>query len=84
MQIATKTPSLDEISPERFHELIVELDCEQQAREAVENSKLDLQVQFNLHTCHCNTHHRTNATARPPHHGPVDQLSLTRWPHQKG
>ncbi|KAB2609834.1 hypothetical protein D8674_037179 [Pyrus ussuriensis x Pyrus communis] len=45
--IVIKTPSSDEISPERFRELIAELDRERQAREAVENSKSDLQAQFN-------------------------------------
>lgn len=45
--VAIKTPSPDEISEERFRELVAELDRERQAREAVENSKSDLQIQFN-------------------------------------
>lgn len=45
--VAIKTPSPDEISAERFRELVAELDRERQAREAVENSKSDLQIQFN-------------------------------------
>lgn len=44
--IAIKNPSPEQISADRFRELLAELDRERQAREAVENSKSDLQVQF--------------------------------------
>lgn len=45
--IVIKTPSADEISPERFRDLLAELDRERQAREAAENSKSDLQASYN-------------------------------------
>ncbi|XP_038693165.1 paramyosin-like isoform X2 [Tripterygium wilfordii] len=45
--IVTKNPSPDEISVERFRELLTELDRERAAREAAENSKSELQVSFN-------------------------------------
>lgn len=44
--IVIKNPSPEQISADRFRELLAELDRERQAREAVENSKSDLQVQF--------------------------------------
>ncbi|KAK9903844.1 hypothetical protein M0R45_000884 [Rubus argutus] len=44
--IMIKNPSPEQISADRFRELLAELDRERQAREAVENSKSDLQVQF--------------------------------------
>ncbi|XP_057948817.1 uncharacterized protein LOC131144284 [Malania oleifera] len=45
--ITIKSPSPDEVSVERFRELLVELDRERQAREAVESSKSELQISFN-------------------------------------
>lgn len=45
--IVIKSPRADDVSPERFRELLAELDRERQAREAAENSKADLQVSFN-------------------------------------
>ncbi|XP_050374357.1 uncharacterized protein LOC126791907 [Argentina anserina] len=44
--IVIKTPPPEQISADRFRELLAELERERQAREAVENSKSDLQVQF--------------------------------------
>lgn len=42
-----KNPSQDEITPERYRELVAEVDRERQAREAAESSKADLQVAYN-------------------------------------
>lgn len=47
MPIVIKNPSEDDISVERFRELLAELDRERQAREAAEKSKSELQVSFN-------------------------------------
>lgn len=44
--IAIHNPSPDEISVERFREILAERDRERQAREAAENSKSELQVSF--------------------------------------
>ncbi|XP_004309991.1 PREDICTED: myosin-9 [Fragaria vesca subsp. vesca] len=44
--IVIKNPSPEQISADRFRELLAELDRERHAREAVENSKSELQVQF--------------------------------------
>lgn len=45
--IAIKTPSQEDISVERFRELLAELDRERKAREAAENTKSELNVSFN-------------------------------------
>ncbi|XP_022776196.1 paramyosin-like [Durio zibethinus] len=45
--IVIKEPSPDDVSVERFREILAELDREKQAREAAENSKSELQVSFN-------------------------------------
>ncbi|KAF8378199.1 hypothetical protein HHK36_029536 [Tetracentron sinense] len=45
--IVIKNPSQEDMSVERFREILVELERERQAREAVENSKSELQVSFN-------------------------------------
>ncbi|GAV74931.1 hypothetical protein CFOL_v3_18411 [Cephalotus follicularis] len=45
--VVIKSPSQDEISVEKFRQLLTELDRERQAREAAESSKSDLQLQFN-------------------------------------
>ncbi|XP_057493946.1 COP1-interactive protein 1-like [Actinidia eriantha] len=45
--ISIKSPSPEDVSAERFREVLAELDRERQAREATENSKSDLQVSFN-------------------------------------
>ncbi|KAF5741115.1 hypothetical protein HS088_TW10G00110 [Tripterygium wilfordii] len=45
--IVIKNPSPDELSVERFRELLTELDRERAAREAAENSKSELLVSFN-------------------------------------
>lgn len=45
--ILIKSPSADEISPERFREVLAELDRERQARAAAEESKAELDVRFN-------------------------------------
>ncbi|KAM7484169.1 hypothetical protein LguiA_000178 [Lonicera macranthoides] len=45
--IAINTTSRDDMSVERFREILTELDRERQAREAAENSKSELQVSFN-------------------------------------
>ncbi|KAL2547099.1 hypothetical protein Fot_16332 [Forsythia ovata] len=45
--IDIKTPLPEDVSVERFQEVLAELDRERQARQAVENSKNDLQIQFN-------------------------------------
>ncbi|KAK6930931.1 hypothetical protein RJ641_002724 [Dillenia turbinata] len=45
--IVISTPSLEDVSVERFREIVAELERERQAREAAENSKSDLQAQFN-------------------------------------
>jgi chromosome segregation ATPase len=44
--IAMKNPSQEDVSVEKFRELLVELDRERQAREAAENTKSELQVSF--------------------------------------
>ncbi|KAL6190467.1 hypothetical protein ACLB2K_036864 [Fragaria x ananassa] len=44
--IVIKNSSPEQISADRFRELLAELDRERHAREAVENSKSELQVQF--------------------------------------
>ncbi|KAK9277344.1 hypothetical protein L1049_006885 [Liquidambar formosana] len=44
--IVIKNPSPEDVSVERFRELLAELDRERQAREAAENSKSELQVSF--------------------------------------
>ena len=45
--ILIKSPSADEVSPERLREVLAELDRERQARAAAEKSKADLEVSFN-------------------------------------
>lgn len=45
--IVIKNPSQEDLSVERFRELLAEVDRERQAREAAENSKSELQVAFN-------------------------------------
>ncbi|XVF02590.1 hypothetical protein REPUB_Repub04eG0187800 [Reevesia pubescens] len=45
--IVIKEPSPDDVSVEKFREILAELDREKQAREAAENSKSELQVSFN-------------------------------------
>ncbi|CAA2961496.1 Hypothetical predicted protein [Olea europaea subsp. europaea] len=45
--IDMKTPSPEDVSLQRFWEVLAELDREKKAHQAVENSKNDLQVQFN-------------------------------------
>ncbi|XP_057496964.1 uncharacterized protein LOC130781682 [Actinidia eriantha] len=45
--ISIKSPSPEDVSAERFREVLAELDRERQAREAAENSKSDLEVSFN-------------------------------------
>ncbi|KAF3961109.1 hypothetical protein CMV_014236 [Castanea mollissima] len=45
--ISIKSPSAEDVSVERFRELLSELDRERQAREAAESSKSELQVSFN-------------------------------------
>ena len=45
--ISIKSPSPEDVSVERFREILAELDRERQAREAAENSKSDLEVSFN-------------------------------------
>ncbi|XWS63748.1 hypothetical protein CRYUN_Cryun06bG0128400 [Craigia yunnanensis] len=45
--IVINEPSRDDVSVEKFHEVLAELDREKQAREAAENSKSELQVSFN-------------------------------------
>ncbi|CDP13251.1 unnamed protein product [Coffea canephora] len=47
VSIDVKSTAPEEISVEKFKELLVELDRERQAREAAENSKSELQVSFN-------------------------------------
>lgn len=47
VSIDVKSPAPEEISPEKFRELLAELDRERQAREAAENSKSEIQVSFN-------------------------------------
>ncbi|XVE92295.1 hypothetical protein REPUB_Repub01dG0084800 [Reevesia pubescens] len=47
VSIVIKEPSLDDVSVEKFREILAELDREKQAREAAENSKSELQVSFN-------------------------------------
>lgn len=42
-----QTTSPDEISPERFRQLLVDIDRERQARQASESAKSDLQLSFN-------------------------------------
>uniref|UniRef100_A0A5B6ZWT4 Putative paramyosin n=1 Tax=Davidia involucrata TaxID=16924 RepID=A0A5B6ZWT4_DAVIN len=44
--IVIKNPSPEDVSVERFREVLAELDRERQAREAAENSKSELQVSF--------------------------------------
>ena len=45
--IVIKNPSQEDVSVERFRELLAEVDRERQAREAAENSKSELLVAFN-------------------------------------
>ncbi|KAG7980003.1 hypothetical protein I3843_05G158600 [Carya illinoinensis] len=45
--IVIKNPTQEDISVEKFRELLAELDRERQAREVSENSKSELQVSFN-------------------------------------
>ena len=45
--ISIKSPSAEDVSVERFRELLAELDRERQAREAAESTKSELQVSFN-------------------------------------
>ncbi|KAG4208448.1 hypothetical protein ERO13_A03G132500v2 [Gossypium hirsutum] len=45
--IVIKDPSREDVSVEKFREILAELDREKQAREAAENSKSELQVSFN-------------------------------------
>ncbi|KAJ7945468.1 paramyosin-like [Quillaja saponaria] len=45
--ILIKNPAPEDISVEKFRELLTELDRERQAREAAENSKSELQISFN-------------------------------------
>lgn len=45
--IDIKIPLPEAVSVERFQDVLAELDRERIARQAVENSKNDLQVQFN-------------------------------------
>lgn len=45
--IVIKNPTQEDISVEKFRELLAELDRERQAREMAENSKSELQVSFN-------------------------------------
>ena len=45
--IVIKNSSQEDVSVERFRELLAEVDRERQAREAAENSKSELQVAFN-------------------------------------
>ncbi|OAY32479.1 uncharacterized protein At3g49055 [Manihot esculenta] len=45
--IVIRTPNLDDVSVERYGELLVELDRERAAREVAETSKSELQVKFN-------------------------------------
>ncbi|KAL3501108.1 hypothetical protein ACH5RR_035557 [Cinchona calisaya] len=47
VSIEIKSPPPEDISVEKFREILVELDRERQAREAAENSKSELQVSFN-------------------------------------
>ncbi|KAB2625980.1 serine/threonine-protein kinase 4-like [Pyrus ussuriensis x Pyrus communis] len=56
---------------------------EWQAREAVENSKLDFHVQCNLHTHHCLTHLELAPLLILFITVPLTD-SFTRWPHHKG
>ncbi|KAJ9169447.1 hypothetical protein P3X46_017644 [Hevea brasiliensis] len=45
--IVVRTPSLEDVSVDRYRELLAELDRERAAREAAETSKSELQVSFN-------------------------------------
>ncbi|KAJ9176294.1 hypothetical protein P3X46_011624 [Hevea brasiliensis] len=45
--IAIRSPSLEDLSVERYRDLLAELDRERAAREAAETSKSELQVSFN-------------------------------------
>ncbi|KAF8390530.1 hypothetical protein HHK36_025057 [Tetracentron sinense] len=47
LPIILKNPSQEDISVERFHEILTEIERERKAREAAENSKSELQVSFN-------------------------------------
>ncbi|EEF47616.1 uncharacterized protein At3g49055 [Ricinus communis] len=47
LPIVIRTPSLEDISVEKYRELLAELDRERIAREAAETSKSELQVSFN-------------------------------------
>ncbi|XVE85188.1 hypothetical protein DITRI_Ditri17bG0071700 [Diplodiscus trichospermus] len=45
--IVIKEPSSDDVSVERFHEILAELESEKEAREAAEKIKSELQVSYN-------------------------------------
>lgn len=47
MPIVSNSPLSDNFSPEKFREVLAELDREKKSREAAENSKSELQVSFN-------------------------------------